>query len=410
MAKEVDSVSESFSIPKPDSNILHWSACFASCFGFLVVWMSTQIHVKQLIRHQMEDELYIPYSRSNPFACFLAVFFLVGVFALFLHGIIKLFWKLSRLPSPSVCKRRLRTGRSVIGHGVAHIAEQFDDCMIDGILGKPKFVWGALILGPLMLLVVISRYLWLLSVINTAPPFAQAINYAFVVCIPTFSLLVLRDPLHFMKLVAAVMSFFGIYIHFFGGGAPVLEHSDSLFRIVGSLQAVGAAVLFGLYLVIFRLFNPSGWMTLVLSCQGIGAGLFGVLILPFLGFINEKFRIPTDSRDLHFILVTALWNLPVWYFINEATRWGEPSAIASAFVIAPTGHKFVEVLYGYDSTRISREDIIATALTMAGFSIDALYQLFVALRRRRDTYLAARKNLEDLESEERLIMQGEYTI
>lgn len=407
----------------PGSSLLHWFACFLGCIFMMISHVAMNISLNHFFIRASTTfsadpaSKWVPYSVGNPLAFFITVQLVMGVAALLLHMIAVLIWRAVGLPKPAAVRRRLREGRSTLGRSAGYLVEQYDDTMIDGMMGRPRPLHGLVVLGAIALLTVSNRYLWMRCLRMTDIPFTQVMNYMFVICIPMLAFWILREPLHGLKILSAFLCFIGIYFHFYASSPGAPSPATTSERLLGITQGVVGAISLGLYLVVYRYVNPAGSMPLVLAYEGLGSGFFAGLILLLLSFFPDQgFHFPTDSRDLLLILYTGLWSVCITGAINEALRWGQPTGAAAAIVVAPTLTVVVKLLFttagGGDSSAPIHRHVFALCFTSSGFVVDMLYQFVVATRRRRERYslLAAAEKPEDVDAEERLLMNGEYTL
>lgn len=317
------------------------------------------------------------------------------------------------LPRLRTMRRRLKAGGSKFGVFLARISEQFDDCMVEGRLSSASSLGAFLSISLLTTFWIISQYAWRGSLVYSSVPFGTALQYVYVLFIAPLMVPVLKEKLHGLKLLASVLCFIGTYVYFFPGGTIISDHTFTETLRAIALGLFGALSL-SLYLLYYRLLNPDGWMIKVIGLQGLGVFLIGTIIVGILHITGlETFALPSRSADTWIIFYHSIFRLLIFYCINEALRWGEPLAVATALTVIPPAPYLLQSSFGVNAPSLTSSKLMSLILTLTGFGVIALYHISRAISgctMLSTKNLAYRAGTSSPSERKRLIVGSDYVI
>lgn len=277
--------------------------------------------------------------------------------------------RIIRLPRLRTMRKRLKTGGSRLGVILAHVNEQFDDCMIEGRLSSASAPMAFLTMGLLTTSWVIYTYAWRVSLNYASVPLANSLQYLYVLFVAPLMVPILKEKLNGLKLFASVLCFLGIYVYFFPDAAILSAHTHSDTIRAIALGIFGAFV-FSLYLLLYRLTNPDGWMLKVIGVQGFGVFLFGTIFGALLHASGvEEFALPTRAPDVWMIIFHSTSRFCIIYCINEALRWGEPLAVATALTVIPPASYLLQSVFSVNAPPQTLGKVVSLILTLCGFAV-----------------------------------------
>lgn len=448
--------------------ITHWAASLVAAAAACVVWILPSL-VWRTSAPRSQD-VTSGYALNYPYPFLVWAHILMGVECTVLVSLLMCFRRLFKLPDTKTLRARLVRGQSTWSQWLASVLDQFHDDNIEGALSKHSMVqcpaapssladhvnsyavygngpydshypletpssfnrnnnndassptpsknlwlwWNSKGVVPLALItwsgIILGRYLWVESLKHTPVPFVDVVDCGFIIYLPALASFVLKEPLHGLKLISSMASFVGVYFYVFSSNpATVLEQPLTYAvrdMMIGACQSLTAALCIGWYLILYKYYNPAGWMLSVLGLQGIAAGVLGLIFLPVISWVftkNTAFQgwIPWTWADWLSVQHYSTWTALICYCINEALRWGSPSSVSAALVLAPVlGHVLqTRTSISTESTpavglpasaatkvvamnvSMNAGQITGLLLALLGCAIDALYQFGRAMKR-----------------------------